>query len=53
MVFERKIKVKGNEYWVLVHNIRKGQKIIQKKKYIGKSLPSKERLERLKKEEFL
>lgn len=50
MVFERKIKVKGNEYWVLVHNIRKGQKIIQKKKYIGKSLPSKERLIRLKKE---
>jgi len=50
MVTKKKIKVKGNEYWILIHSIRKGKKIIQKKKYIGKTLPPKERLERLKKE---
>lgn len=50
MVFTKKIKVKNKEYWVLVHSIRKGSKIIQKKKYIGKVLPPKMRLEQLKKE---
>ncbi|MBS3066609.1 Fic family protein [Candidatus Pacearchaeota archaeon] len=50
MVFQKKIKVKNKEYWVLVHSIRKGKKVIQKKKYIGKALPSKLRLEQLKKE---
>ena len=50
MVFIRKIKSKNKEYWILVHPIRKGNKITQKSKYIGKELPSKERLERLKKE---
>ncbi|MBU4069556.1 MAG: Fic family protein [Nanoarchaeota archaeon] len=50
MVTERQIKVKGKEYWILIHSVRKGKKIIQKKKYIGKSLPPKLRLEQLKKE---
>jgi len=50
MVTEKQIKVKGKEYWILIHSVRKGKKIIQKKKYIGKILPLKERLERLKKE---
>ncbi len=50
MVFIKKIKVKDKEYWVLLHSIRKGKKVIQKKKYIGKTLPSKARLEQLKKE---
>ncbi len=50
MVFARKIKSKNKEYWILVHSIRKGDKIIQKSKYIGKELPSKDRLTRLKKE---
>lgn len=50
MVFEKKIKVKNKEYWVLIHSVRKGKKVIQKKKYIGKQLPPKNRLERLKKE---
>jgi len=50
MVFEKKIKVKNKEYWVLIHSIRKGKRITQKKKYIGKILPPKKRLERLKKE---
>ena len=50
MVTVKKIKVKGNEYWILIHSVRKGKKIIQKKKYIGKFLPPKKRLEYLKKE---
>ena len=50
MVFVRKIKSHDKEYWVLIHPIRKGKKITQKSKYIGKTLPPKERLERLKKE---
>jgi Fic family protein len=50
MVIERQIKVKGKEYWILVHSVRKGKKVIQKKKYIGKVLPPKTRLEYLKKE---
>jgi len=45
MVFIRKIK----EYYVLVHSIRKGDKVMKRTKYIGKSLPSKEKLEQLKK----
>ena len=50
MVSTRKIKVKNKEYWILIHSIRKGKKVIQKKKYIGKTLPPKKRLEHLKKE---
>ena len=50
MVFVKKIKVKGKKYWILIHSIRKKDKIIQKKKYIGKTLPPKKRLEQLKKE---
>jgi len=45
MVFVRKIK----DYYVLGHSIRKGNKIIQKTKYLGK-LPPKEKLEQLKKD---
>jgi len=52
MVSLKKINVKGHEYWILIHSIRKDNKVIQKKKYIGKSLPPKARLEQLK-EEFL
>ena len=46
MVFVRKIK----DYYVLGHSVRKGSSIIQKTKYIGKIMPSKARLEQLKKE---
>ncbi|MBU2477048.1 Fic family protein [Candidatus Micrarchaeota archaeon] len=46
MVFIRKDK----GYYLLVHSIRKGKKVLKKTKYIGKQLPSKERLEQLKKE---
>ncbi len=50
MVFLRKVKSKSKEYWVLVHSIREGGKVVQRAKYIGKNLPPKERLEYLKKE---
>jgi len=50
MVFIRKIKSKNKEYWTFVHSIRKGKKMTQKTKYIGKTLPRKIRLEQLKKE---
>jgi len=46
MVFIRKI----TDYYVLAHNVRDKSKVIQKSKYLGKELPSKERLEQLKKE---
>ncbi|MFH1588532.1 MAG: hypothetical protein ABIA76_04310 [Candidatus Diapherotrites archaeon] len=46
MVFVRKI----NDYYVLVHSVRKGKKVVKESKYIGKKLPSKVRLEQLKKE---
>ena len=50
MVVEKQIKIKGNKYWILIHSVRKGKKVIQKKKYIGKILPPKTRLAQLKKE---
>lgn len=46
MVFVRKIK----GYNVLVHSVRKGNRVTQETKYLGKKLPSKARLEQLKKE---
>ena len=50
MVTEKQIKVKDKKYWILIHSVRDGKKIIQKKKYIGKVLPPQKRLEQLKKE---
>ncbi|MBU2523003.1 MAG: Fic family protein [Nanoarchaeota archaeon] len=50
MVFLKKMKVKNKEYWVMIHSVRKGKKVIQKKRYVGKTLPPKARLEHLKKE---
>ena len=50
MVNVEKIKVKGKTYYKLAHAVRKGDKITHKSKYIGKSLPSKQRLEYLKRE---
>lgn len=46
MVFVRKI----NGYYVLAHAVRKGNRILQKTKYLGRKLPPKIRLEQLKKE---
>ncbi len=50
MVYVEKVIVKGKTYYKLVHAIRKGKKITHKTKYLGKILPSKKRLEQLKKE---
>src|SRR3989338_1347628 len=50
MVFERKIRVKGRTYWILEHTLRKGKKYTKKSKYIGKSLPSRQKLDKLKKD---
>ena len=52
MVYVEKIKVKGKTYFKLVHTIRKGNKVLHKSSYLGKTLPSKARLNHLK-EEFL
>lgn len=50
MVNVEKIRIKGKTYYKLAHTVRKGSKITHKSKYLGKSLPSKDRLEHLKKE---
>ena len=50
MVFERKIRIKEKEYWILEHTIRRGKKYIKKTKYLGKTLPPRKRLEQLKKD---
>jgi len=50
MVYVEKIKVKGKEYYKLVHAIRKDGKITHRTKYLGKTLPPKERLNQMKKE---
>ena len=50
MVYLEKFKVKGKSYYKLVHSIKKNGKITHKAKYIGKALPSKTRIEQLKKE---
>ncbi len=50
MVYVERIKVKGKNYFKLVHTVRKGNKILHKSRYLGKRLPSKARLEQLKAE---
>lgn len=50
MVYVERYKVKGKAYFKLVHTIRKGKRIVHKRMYIGKKLPSKKRLIQLKTE---
>ena len=52
MVFEKQVEVKGNKYWILIHSARDEKKVIQKKRYIGKVLPPRKKLEQIK-HEFL
>ena len=52
MVYIEKFKLKGNNYYRLVHNIRSGDKIIHKTKYLGKEVPPKEKLNKIE-QEFL
>src|SRR3989344_8171241 len=39
MVYRKRVKIKGQEYWYLFHTIREGDKYLKKSKYIGKELP--------------
>ncbi len=50
MAYVEKIKVKGKTYYKLAHTIKKNHVITHKTKYIGKTLPSKEKVEQLKKQ---
>jgi PAS domain S-box-containing protein len=50
MVHIEKFTVKGHTYYKMVHNIRKDGKVKSKSRYIGKALPSKVKLERMKNE---
>ena len=40
MVYRKKVRIKGQEYWYLFHTFRNGDKFIKKAKYIGKELPA-------------
>jgi Fic family protein len=50
MTHVEKFRLKGNDYYRLVHNIRKNGKIVHKTKYLGKEIPSKEKLKEIEKE---
>jgi Fic family protein len=50
MVSVDKKVVNGGVYYRLVHSYREGGKVRHRTKYIGKKLPSKEKLQKLKKE---
>lgn len=50
MTHVEKFKIKKKNYYRLVYNIRIGDKIIHKTKYLGKEIPSKKRLEKIEKE---
>lgn len=50
MAYVEKFKVKGRTYFKLVQTVREGSRITHKTRYLGKSLPLKERLMQIKKE---
>jgi len=50
MVYVERFKVKGKSYYKLVHAVREKGKITHKAKYLGKALPTKERLLQIEKE---
>ncbi|ODS42289.1 MAG: hypothetical protein MSIBF_02865 [Candidatus Altiarchaeales archaeon IMC4] len=50
MAYLRKVKIKGKEYWYLFQTVREGDKFKKKSKYLGKKLPEKKELERIKRE---
>jgi len=39
MVYVKKVKIKGIDYWYLFHTVRDGEKYLKKSKYIGRELP--------------
>lgn len=50
MAYIEKFRSKGNDYYRLVHNIRINGKVTHKTKYLGKDIPSKEKLKKIEKE---
>ena len=50
MVYVEKFALKGKSYYRLVHNVRSGNKIIHKTKYLGKTIPPIEKLAKIEKE---
>lgn len=50
MVYTEKIKVKGKTYYKIVHAVRNKGKITHRVRYIGKKLPAKNVLNKIKKE---
>ncbi|MBI2557953.1 Fic family protein [Candidatus Woesearchaeota archaeon] len=50
MVYLEEYNVKGKNYFRLVQAIRKGGKVLHKRKYIGRSLPSRDKLMQLEAE---
>ena len=52
MVHIERMKVKGKQYYKLVHTFRRKGKVAHQSRYLGKQLPSRKRLERLKQEFF-
>ena len=48
MVYVKKVKIKGIDYWYLFHTVREGEKYLKKSKYIGRELPSN--IEEIKRE---
>ncbi|MCD4666229.1 hypothetical protein K8R47_00270 [archaeon] len=39
MVYTKKVKIKGQDYWYLFHTVRDGDKFLKKSRYLGKELP--------------
>ena len=50
MVHIEKFTAKGKEYYRLVYNIRMGDKVVHKTKYLGKEIPSNQVLKKITKE---
>ena len=50
MSYLKKVNIKGNDYFYLFHTVRDGDKFKKLSMYIGKEKPSKEELEKLKKD---
>ena len=48
MVYVKRVKIKGIDYWYLFHTVREGEKYLKKSKYIGRELPGN--IEEIKRE---
>ncbi len=50
MPYLKQVTIKGNKYYYLFHTVREGDKYKKLSRYIGKEKPSKDELERMKRE---